>query len=101
LQPWPQGGDSTSGRDNDGDLPAHQILGKGGQFVVLARCPRKFEAEIAPFDIARLFEAIAECRQDGRERLGGLAAEIAYHRHRLLLRSEGASRRHRSAQQEH
>jgi hypothetical protein len=53
------------------------------------------------FDIAGFAQSVVERGQKWCFRAGRGAAEVADHRHRLLLRAQGACRRDRSGQQEY
>src|SRR5262245_50724325 len=62
--------------------------------------PAKFDGNILALDVARLFQAAAECSDERRPLIGRAAVQMADHRHRRLLRARGKRpRRRRAAEQ--
>src|SRR5207249_11033039 len=72
-----------------------------GQPVIVALRPAVFDRYILSLDIAGFARSRAERAHKRCVRVGPGAVEVAAPRHRLLLRAQGAPRRHRAAQQQH
>jgi hypothetical protein len=75
----------TQGGDH-GDLPVNQIGHQLGQSIRLILGPAVYDRHVLAFDIVGILEALAECAQPVRDRIGRCAVEEADHRHRRLLR---------------
>ncbi len=83
------------------DLAADEIGGQCGQPIIVALRPAVFDRHVLSLDIAGFAQSLVERGHIRCSRAGRAGAEEADHRHRLLLRAQGARRRHRAAQQEH
>jgi len=79
------------------DLAADEIGCQFGQPIVTALRPAVFDRQILSLNIAGLGKALVKRGDDGRRLAGQSAAEKTDHRHRPLLRAEGAGYRHRAA----
>src|SRR5271169_5992562 len=79
-----------------------EIGGQGGQSIVLAFRPAVFDRQILSLDVAGLAQSLAECGHIRCKlaRRGAGGAEIADHRHRLLLRTRRDRPGHRRATEE-
>ena len=78
--------------------PADEIGGQGGQPIIVALCPAVFDRHVLSLDVAGFAQPLVERSHLGRNRAD--AAEEADHRHRLLLRAQGARHGHRAPYQE-
>src|SRR5439155_10826384 len=85
------------------NLAADEISGQCGQPIVVALCPAVFDRHILSLGVAGFTQPLAERSHRRRRRRGAGrgAAEETDHRHRLLLRAEGAWRGHRAAEEKH
>src|SRR5262249_50430616 len=81
---------------NHADLSMNQISRQGWESIVLAFRPTVFDCDVLALNIAGLVQALPEGRQTGRNIVGVVrsAAEIANHRHCLLLCAEGTGYRY-------
>ena len=79
----------AAARHDHVDLAADEIGGQCGQPIIATLRPAVFDRHILSLDIAGFAQSLAE-RGERRSRSGRAAAEVADHRHRLLLRAEGA-----------
>jgi hypothetical protein len=91
-----------AGSGNHGYLTTNQIGRQGRQSIVLALRPTVFDRDVPALDVAGLVQTLPEAGQtDIGVGLGRAGAEIADHRHRLLLRVQRRRRGHRAAEQQH
>ena len=90
----------TAGRGDHGDLPANQIGRQRRQSIELIVGPAILDRHVLALDKAGLLQALAECAQAIRERVGRCGVEEPDHRHRRLLRARRERpRRRRAAEQ--
>src|SRR5262245_52459629 len=61
---------SRAGDDDDGNLSANQFVHEYRQPIVLALRPAVFDHDVLALDVDGLLQALAECAQTMRERLG-------------------------------
>jgi hypothetical protein len=59
---------AAAGRDNDRGAPFHQFSRQIGQAVEVAFRPARLDEDVLAFDIAGLFETLAERTQEISER---------------------------------
>jgi hypothetical protein len=72
------------------DLEANEVGGQCGQPMILAIRPAGFDHHALTIDVAGFSQSLIESGE--KRRSGCRAAEVADHRHRLLLRAQGAGR---------
>ncbi len=82
------------------DLTTDEIAGQLGQPIVTTLRPAVFDRDILSLDITGFAQPLVERGRIRCKLAGRGAAEETDHRHRLLLRADGAWRRHRAAQEE-
>src|ERR1051325_4514167 len=75
--------------DNHIDGAADEIGGQSGVTIIPALRPAVFERDILSLDVAGFAQSLTE-RSDKSRRRGARIAEVADHRHRLLLRAQEA-----------
>src|SRR5262249_55076790 len=63
---------SCAGCDDDGNLSANQFLREYWQPTELVLRPAVFDYDVLALDVAGLLQALAECAQTVRERIGRL-----------------------------
>jgi hypothetical protein len=86
---------------HDHILAADEIGGQCRQSIITALPKAVFDRQILSLDEASFTQSLVESGEKRcSPRAGHTATEDADHRHRLLLRAEGARHRHRAAQQE-
>jgi hypothetical protein len=78
-------------------LAANQVGRQRRQSVDLIFSPAVCNRHVVAFDIAGLFETLAKCAQQVRDRVRRLVVEEPDHRHRRLLRPRHHRPRRRRA----
>src|SRR5262245_19698679 len=74
------------------DLTADQLGRQRWQTIVLTLRPPILDCDVLSFNVAGVFQALAECARSNRVPIGRCAIEKSDHRHRLL-RSRGQRQR--------
>jgi hypothetical protein len=71
------------------DVTIDEVGGQSGQPIIATLRPAVFDRHVLALDVAGLAEPLAERRQTLCTRVGRPGAQVADHRHHLLLRARG------------